>query len=372
MKKRFVILLLQAILIIGWIPLSIPAEMKINRENSQNPSKISLSPTVAPQNQSEDLVFLETLEEKIPLIYSHDGAPDDIATLVYLSHHPMIELIGVIQSYGEQRPSQSLEEWQIFLYEVLDLDDVPIGLGSDESLDPLHSEFPQSWRDGADNFWGVPLPSASADYESGDGAQLIVELIENSPQKVSLLVTGAQTDLALALQQAPDIAANIAQIVIMGGAFKVDGNLNGAEGYEDNNAAEWNIFVDAQAAKQVFTSRIPLTVVSLDGSDNFVIRSQDYAMVEDSTDPAVSLLADLWEMQFTWWNGDFKIWDIVAGVALTNPELFTWEYGEFDVITDGSDRHGQTVLLEEDSTMSRFTADTNYEGVHEAILEILE
>ena len=255
------------------------------------------------------LIFSESNTGTIPLIYSHDGAPDDIATLVYIAKHPDIELLGVIQSYGEQHPGQSLEEWQIFLYDVLDYDQAAIGVGAEESLDPAHNEFPGGWRSGADNFWGVSLPAALQAYQAEKGADLIIDLVKNSEEKVTILVTGAQTDMALAIQKDASIAENISQIVIMGGAFNVGGNLY--DGY--NDVAEWNIYADPLAAKVVFNSGIPLSIVSLDGSDNFVISRADYDKIKDSEDPALMVLSDLWEFNFQSWDGDFKIWDIVAG-----------------------------------------------------------
>jgi len=325
-------------------------------------------PTVTPEIQ----YFDDDSESPLPVIFSHDGAPDDVATLVYISKHPRVKLLGVIQSYGEQHPQKSLQEWQIFLYDVLDLDEVPIGVGAEDPLDPARNEFPAGWRNGADNFWGVSLPAASQDYNAENGADLILRLVNESPEKVVILVTGAQTDLALALQQDPGIADNIAQVVIMGGAFNRGGNLNESPGYENNHVAEWNIFVDPLAAKQVFNSGIPLSIVSLDGSDDFIISQEDYDKIAGSDDPALQLLERSWRQNFNNWGGDFKIWDIVAGVAMTNPGYFTWTYDGVDVIADPGDTHGQTIRLDNSAKNTRFTAITSYVGVRKTIFDILK
>ena len=316
--------------------------------------------------------FETTIEQPIPVIFSHDGAPDDITTMVYIAKHPKVDLLGVIQSYGEQHPVESLEEWQVFLYDVLDVDDVPIGLGSEETVDPAQNEFPASWRTVADDFWGLPLPSASEEYSYEDGADLIIRLVKDSPEKVVILVTGAQTDMALALQKDPSIAQNISQIVIMGGAFNRGGNLHEFPGYENNRAAEWNIYVDPMAAKQVFNSGIPLSIVSLDGSDDFLIGRDDYNKIASSDDPALKLLARLWDNNFRSWGGDFKIWDIVAGVAMTNPGHFTWTYDGVDVVAEQGDTHGQTFRLDNTAKHTRFTTLTSYVRVRESIFEVLK
>jgi len=322
--------------------------------------------------EQKDEIFTNTLNEKIPLIFSHDGAPDDIAALVYIAKHPYIDLIGVIQSYGEQHPTQSVDEWQVFLYDVLDYDDATIAVGSETPVDLNPNEFPAGWRDGADKFWELDLPAKTDDYDAVVGHELIIDLVNNSPEKVTILVTGAQTDMALALQEDASIADNISQIVIMGGAFNVGGNLYEIAGYENNEVAEWNIYVDPLAAKIVFNSGVPLSIVPLDGSDDFVIKPEHHQMIKDSGDPALKVLSQLWEKLFNWWSGNFKIWDIVAAAAVTNPEHFTWTYDGVDVIAEAGDSHGQTVVLNNGSQITRFASDTDYEKVHETIFEIYQ
>ena len=308
----------------------------------------------------------------IPLIFSHDGAPDDIATMVYLANHPGIQLLAVIQSYGEQHPTRSLRAWQVFIYDVLDLDDVPIGIGSVSPLDPAGNQFPADWRDGADAFWGVSLPHASADHDAFRGVDLIIDRLALAPEPVTILITGAQTDLALALQRDPAIKDKIAQVVIMGGAFHVPGNLGEASGNADNDSAEWNIFVDALAAKQVFNAGIPITVVSLDGSDNLRITQTDLDSIADSSKPGLGVMRELWERSLGWSGGAFKIWDIVAAVAVTHPQHFSWEYDALDVIAEAGSTHGQTIALGTGSASARYTLAADFAAIRAQIFSILQ
>ncbi len=158
----------------------------------------------------------------------------------------------------------------------------------------------------------------------------------------------------------------------MGGAFNRDGNLHEFPGYEHNHVAEWNIYVDPLAAKEVFLSGIPLSIVSLDGSDDFVITRDDHARISESSEPEIQLLSDLWEQNFRTWNGDFKIWDIVAAVALTNPEHFSWTYDGVDAVVEQGNTHGQTIRLDNAAKHTRFTAITSFVNVREAVFAILD
>ena len=307
---------------------------------------------------------------KIPVIFSHDGAPDDIAAMLYLSKHPDVEVIGVVNSYGEQDPEESSDEWAAYLYEVLDMDAVPLAVGSVTPLDPNGYEFPEGWRTSANAFWGLQLPKYDGEIDPRAGYQLIIDLVNASSEKVTILVTGAQTDIALALQEDPQIKDKIERIVIMGGAFYFEGNIAGMAGDASNDVAEWNIFVDALAAKQVFNSGVPLTIVPLDGSDNFWITRALYDQLTTSDDPGVNLLAELWSREFEWLGGDFLLWDLLAAVAVTDPEYFTWENGDLDVITEVGDFHGQTIVLDGTNKNNYFAVDNDLSGLYTYIIDI--
>ena len=369
------IVLIYTILLLGLVVGCAAAKNEIVTEEILQTSSGEVEEKLLPTSthEQEEGIFTNTLNEEIPFIFSHDGAPDDIATLVYITKHPYIELIGVIQSYGEQHPTQSIDEWQVFLCNVLDYDDAAIAVGSETPVDLNPNEFPAGWRSGADNFWGLDLPAKADDYDAAIGYELIVDLVKNSPDKVTILVTGAQTDMALALQEDASIADNISQIVIMGGAFNVKGNLYESAGYEDNEVAEWNIYVDPLAAKIVFNSGVPLSIVPLDGSDDFMINAIYHAKIRDSVDPALEVLSQLWEQQLNWWGGDgFKIWDIVAAAAVPHPEYFTWTYDGVDVIAEAGELHGQTIVLKNGSQITRFASDTDYKMVRDSIFKVLQ
>ena len=86
-------------LILGCKPAVTSTPEPVQAEESA-PAAVLDTPSASPATNS------------IPLILSHDGAPDDIAALVYIARHPAINLLGVVNSYGEQHPSRSLAAWQ--------------------------------------------------------------------------------------------------------------------------------------------------------------------------------------------------------------------------------------------------------------------
>jgi purine nucleosidase len=104
---------------------------------------------------------------------------------------------------------------------------------------------------------GPELPEPSMQLQPGHAVDFIVDTLRSQPAgAVTLCTLGPLTNVALALQRAPDIAARVQQIVLMGGGFFEGGNIT--------PAAEFNIYVDPHAADVVFRSGIPLVVMPLD------------------------------------------------------------------------------------------------------------
>ena len=93
--------------------------------------------------------------------------------------------------------------------------------------------------------------------QPGHAVDFIIDTIRcEEPGTVTLCTLGPQTNIALALQKAPDIAPRVQQVVMMGGGCFEGGNIT--------PAAEFNIYVDPEAADIVFKSGVPLVVMPLD------------------------------------------------------------------------------------------------------------
>ena len=104
---------------------------------------------------------------------------------------------------------------------------------------------------------GIALPDPKIPLQSAHAVDFIIETIKcNLPGKITLCPLGPLTNVATALSRSPEIAAGIDEIVLMGGAYFEVGNIT--------PAAEFNIYVDPEAADIVFKSGIPITVLPLD------------------------------------------------------------------------------------------------------------
>jgi len=145
--------------------------------------------------------------------------------------------------------------------------------------------------------------------------------VNNSPEKVTIIAMASMIDVALALQQDHGIIDNISHVVIMGGAFTVPGNLSDAPYPISNEAAEWNMWIDARAAQYIFNSGVSVSIIPLDAIQYYV-QQADLTEINAIDDPGVKYVAQMWNKQWGWRGGGFFIWDTITVTAVTNPEIF--------------------------------------------------
>ncbi|HSA62523.1 MAG TPA: nucleoside hydrolase [Nitrospiraceae bacterium] len=308
---------------------------------------------------------------RIPVVLLQDGAPDDISAAMYLMLDESVNLAGIVVVNGETRPSRALAKWEDYVYAYMGWNSVQVVAGCDCAVDTHANQFPASWRDGADNFWGMTLPEYAGQSSMKTGRDLISELAGKYPGELVVVITGPHTDLALALAQDPTLKGKIAKVVIMGGAVQVGGNIKTDDPSQTNLTAEWNIWVDAQAAAQVFESGIPLDIIPMDPVPEVELHSAFSNRVRDVNRPGANLMATLWTTEFGWYGQDYIwIYDVLAAIAVDHPEQYTWVSAPVSVITEVGPDQGRTVRGEGTSDSMRYASHANEEGVLETLYSV--
>jgi inosine-uridine nucleoside N-ribohydrolase len=176
--------------------------------------------------------------------------------------------------------------------------------------------------------------------ETRDGADLILETVDRVGKDLVLVALGPLTNLALALRRNPRGLARAGRIVVMGGAVTVPGNVTAA--------AEFNFYVDPEAAAEVFAADLPLEMVPLDATRQVVLRRRDLAerldgsasrvarFVDDFTDHGFAFGADRGD-------GGITLHDPLAvGVAL-DPSIVCFEPYHVEVEALGQITRGMSV-----------------------------
>jgi inosine-uridine nucleoside N-ribohydrolase len=182
------------------------------------------------------------------LIDCDPGHDDAIAILLALAS-PELELLGVTTVAGNQTLDKTTRNALVTL-EVSGRSDIPVAAGADA---PLRRQLRTAAHvHGETGLDGPELPDPSAEPVDAHAADFLAEHIEPG---VVLVPTAPLTNVALLLERHPDVRERLDRIVWMGGAI-AEGNVT--------PAAEFNAFVDPEAAAAVFTSGIPITMIGLD------------------------------------------------------------------------------------------------------------
>ena len=188
------------------------------------------------------------------LIIDTDPGQDDAVAILLALASPEIDLLGITTVAG----NVPLALTEVNARKICDLagrQDMPVFAGADRPLarDLVTAEHVHG-RTGLD---GPTLPDPVTPLQDRHAVDFIIETIRAEPPgSVTIAPLGPLTNIALALRQAPDIAPRIKRIVMMGGGCFEGGNIT--------PAAEFNIYVDPEAAAEIFAAGIHITMMPLD------------------------------------------------------------------------------------------------------------
>ncbi len=283
------------------------------------------------------------VESSIPIIWDDDGSPDGVIALLYFLKNPDVSVKAITVSCGEAHPEVFANRLTRMLA-MIGRTGIPVAAGRST---PLVGEnaFPEPWRKASDAFWWVDLPEPVERVQSMSAAQLIVDIVKQSPQPVTIFVSGNHTNLAEALRLDPAIVNRIGRVEIMGGALHVRGNIESDWPDIHNRVAEWNIWVDPVAASEVFSTELSKGLTPLDATKRVIWKESDAAAWEASGTPEGILAAELLRWMLRSWSpkGIF-VWDLVAAVNTTDPDLCRQKKVNVQVVTEPGDQQGRTVV----------------------------
>lgn len=284
-------------------------------------------------------------EAPIPMIFDDDGSPDGVIALLFFLRNPLYDVKAVTVSVGEAHP-QLFAQHIAHLLAVFGREDIPVGYGHDTPLEGDNA-FPEPWRKGSDDFFDLQLPRAPTTYTPRPADELIVETLSTSTDPVMVFVSGTHTNLAGALRLDPGIQENILGVYVMGGSIYVEGNIESDWPEIHNRVAEWNIWVDPLAASEVFNSGLPLHLIPLDAT-NHVLWTQIDSQVWASSDiPETKTAGETLGWMLRSWGLDAAyVWDLVAAVAATDPNLCPEVHLALDVVLDPGPGQGQTIVAD--------------------------
>ncbi len=266
------------------------------------------------------LLALPGWTQQRPILIDTDAGSDDLMGIAFLLSQPDVRIEAVTIANGLAHPDAGARNVSRLL-ELAGHRDVPVFAGRNQPLSG-QAEFPAEWRKIADELPGVTLPPLEHQPETRPAANYLIERLRQHDRPVRILALGPLTNLAEALRREPSITGTIDEIVIMGGAIHVPGNLaDGGVFRTSNKTAEWNLFVDPLAARIVFRSGIPIRLIALDATNTVPIHSEFVREFEAHARTPLGRFASqvLQSDHDSVDQGIFYAWDPLAAVALLHP-----------------------------------------------------
>lgn len=263
--------------------------------------------------------------QPIPLIVDTDMGTDDWIAIAYIAQNKNIDLRGVtIVGSGLASCTYAVQNARHILSMSVRNAKKPIGCGSNWPLDG-YASYPWVWRATGADMMGEMKPSLVTGQSEWYGPTLLAQLLNESIEPVDILAIGSLTNIATVLRASPELKSKIRTIISMGGAVNHAGNLR-VHGFTDghtNTKAEWNYYIDPVAAKIVFESGVPITLIPLDATNRVPLTKQFSDRFERGNPNALEAFVHriFQKILISTTNGEYFHWDPMAAVVAAHPEI---------------------------------------------------
>ena len=272
----------------------------------------------------------------VPLLIDCDPGHDDAMALLLALASPEVELLGVSAVAG----NQTLEHTTANALRVLEFvgrGDIPVAAGAARPLvRELHVAADVHGETGLD---GPDLPPPSGAPVPEHAVEFLARRLREAPAPVTLVPIGPLTNVALLLAEHPEAAANLERIVLMGGAIGL-GNVT--------PAAEFNLWVDPEAAARVLHSGLDVTIVGLDVTHKALLGAERVERLRASgcTGTMVAELHAFYSAFHLRVYGDpaTPVHDAMAVAHVIRPGLVTTEHRNVEIDCASELCRGRTVV----------------------------
>jgi uridine nucleosidase len=272
------------------------------------------------------------------IIIDTDPGVDDSMAILFAFQSPELEVVGLTTIFGNVYTDLATQN-ALRLVEFVGRPDVPVAHGSELPL-VVPIEYVADFVHGRDGLGNTHPAPAQGQAIAQPAAQFIAETVMAHPGEITLVPVGPLTNIALALALEPRLAENVAEVVIMGGAALVNGNVT--------PAAEANIIHDPHAADVVFRAGWPVTMVGLDVTMKTIMTEAYLVSLRDSGSKIGRFIYDIsrfyqeFHMKAYGLTG-IHTHDPSAIAYVIDPSLFKTLRGPVRVIAEGM-AIGQTLM----------------------------
>ena len=304
------------------------------------------------------------------IIDTDPGQDDAVAILLALASPQDLDLLGITAVAGNVPLALTARNTRI-ICELAGKADVPVFAGCDAPM--RRALVTAEHVHGKTGLDGIELPAPDMALQDAHAVDFIVRSLRDHPAgSITLCPLGPLTNIATAFRQAPDIIDKVAEIVLMGGAYFQVGNIT--------PAAEFNIYVDPEAADIVFKSGAQLTVMPLDVTHKALTtgpRVEAFRALGTPVGHAVAAWTDFFERfdMAKYGSAGAPLHDPTVIAYLLTPNLFSGRHVNVEIETRSDLTRGMTVAdwwgVTERAPNARFIGDIDAEGFYALLTDRL-
>lgn len=304
------------------------------------------------------------------IIDTDPGQDDAVAILLALASPDEIEVLGITAVAGNV-PLHLTAKNACIVCELAGRPDVPVYAGCDR---PLGRKLVTAEHvHGKTGLNGPVLPDPQMQLKDDHAVDFIIDTLRLQDKgAVTVCALGPLTNIAMAFERAPDIIDKLAGIVLMGGAYFAVGNIT--------PTAEFNIYVDPQAANIVFKSGVEITVMPLDVTHKALVtapRNTAFRKLGNRVGTAVAEMTDFFERfdKEKYGSTGAPLHDPCVTAYLIRPDLFTGRHINVEIETCSELTMGMTVAdwwrVTDRAPNALFIGDLDADGFFDLLTERL-
>jgi inosine-uridine nucleoside N-ribohydrolase len=270
------------------------------------------------------------------VIIDTDPGVDDALALLLAMRSPELKIQAITAVAGNVPLELTLPN-ALRMVEIAGRTDIPVAAGAKAPL--VRRLVTAAQVHGENGLGGAVFPEPTTKPVAEPAAEFIRQVVRKCPGEVTLVTIGPLTNIATALNSDSDLAGMVQNLVMMGGSLS-GGNIT--------PAAEFNIYVDPEAARVVFQSGIPITMVGLDVTRKTSLTDDHVRVLQAAQNPVSQAAAKIARnaIDHTRAQGFLvgpNMHDSLAVAAFLDPSILKWKEYYVDVETAGELTAGETV-----------------------------
>ncbi len=270
------------------------------------------------------------------IIIDTDPGVDDALAILLAMRSPELTIEGITPVAGNVPLELTLPN-ALRLVEIGGRTDIPVATGASRPL--MRKLITAAYAHGENGLGGVQFPEPKTKPVAESASQLIRRVVRAHPGEVTIIAIGPLTNLAVAFREDRELPRMVRSIYLMGGSLS-RGNVT--------PSAEFNLYVDPEAAQEVFHAGIPIVMIGLDVTRKAVLRDDYIKRLEAAANPSAQaagkITRAIWDrMQRANASGGPVMHDSVAVAAFLDPAVVKLQDYYVEVETAGEFTAGETL-----------------------------